>query len=131
MLTLTLRVTQKHAFSVHQIKSPFICHECFPPKLSYEKKKYGAMLKRERDTWSSQNSERKEEKMEHMKVPKYWKKREIAHTSKAIIKKEKVMIKGVPKILGLGKCSTHLHILIKVYDLYLLGSVFDLSIYVM
>jgi hypothetical protein len=48
------------------------------------------------------------------------KKREIAHTSKAIIKREKVMIKGVQKILGLGKYSTHLHILIKVYDLYLL-----------
>ena len=37
------------------------------------------------------------------------------------------MIKGVPKILGLGKYSTHLHILIKVYDLHLLGSGFWLS----
>ena len=27
MLTLTLRVTQKHAFSIHQIISPFIYHE--------------------------------------------------------------------------------------------------------
>jgi hypothetical protein len=36
-----------------------------------------------------------------MEVPKYQKKQEIAHTSKAIIKREKVMIKGVPKILGL------------------------------
>jgi hypothetical protein len=39
--------------------------------------------------------------MEHMKVPKVLKKREIAHTSKATFKREKVMIKGVPKILGL------------------------------
>ena len=30
-------------------------------------------------------------------------KKEIAHASKVIIKREKVMIKGVPKILGLGK----------------------------
>ena len=37
------------------------------------------------------------------------------------------MIKGVPKILGIGKYSTHLHILIKVYDLHLLGSGFGLS----
>ena len=58
-------------------------------------------------------------------------KKEISHTSKAIIKREKVMIKGVPKILGLEKYSTHLHILIKVYDLHLLGSDFDLAIYVM
>ena len=62
-----------------------------------------------------------------MKVPKYWKKRNIAHTSKAIIKREKVIIKGVQKILGLGKYSTHLHILIKVYDLHLLRSGFWLS----
>jgi hypothetical protein len=39
--------------------------------------------------------------MEHMKVPKVLKKREIAHTSKATFKREKVMINGVPKILGL------------------------------
>jgi hypothetical protein len=40
--------------------------------------------------------------MEHMKVPSAETKEiEIAHTSKAIIKREKVMIKGVPKILGL------------------------------
>ena len=63
--------------------------------------------------------------MEHMKVPSVEKKEiKIAHTSKAIIKREKVLIKGVPKILGLGKYSTHLHILIKVYGLYLLGSGF-------
>ena len=37
------------------------------------------------------------------------------------------MIKGVPKILGLEKYSTHLHFLIKVYDLHLLRSTFWLS----
>ena len=51
------------------------------------------------------------------------KKREIAHTSKAIIKREKVMIKGVPKISGLGNIL-HLHFLIEVYNLHLLGSGF-------
>ena len=85
------------------------------------------MLKK-RDTWSSQNSKRKEKRVEHMKVPKYWKKREIAHTSKAIIKKrESHDQKEYQKILGLGKYSTHLHILIKMYDLHLLGSGFWLS----
>ena len=34
--------------------------------------------------------------------------------------KGKVMIKGVQKYLGLGKYYTHLHFLIKVYDLHLL-----------
>ena len=54
---------------------------------SYAKKKYGAMLKKERDTWSTQNSKRKEKKYGTHEGSKYWKKREIAHTSKAIIKK--------------------------------------------
>ena len=69
MLTHTLRVTQKHVFRPPKINTPFIYHESFSPKFSYAKKKYGAMLKKERDTWSSQNSKRKEEKMEHMRVP--------------------------------------------------------------
>ena len=51
----------------------------------------------------------------------------IAHTPKIIIKREKVMNQGVPKILGLGKYPTHLHILIRVYDSYLLASSFWLS----
>ena len=67
----------------------------------------------------------KKKKIEHMKVPSVEKKEiKIAHTSKAIIKREKTMIKGVPKILGIGKYSIHLYILIKVYDLHLLGSGF-------
>ena len=45
-----------------------------------------------------------------MKVPNVEKKIEIAHTSKVIIKREKVMSKGVPKILGLEKYSTLAHL---------------------
>jgi hypothetical protein len=42
--------------------------------------------------------------MEHMKVPSAETKEiEIAHTSKAIIKREKVMIKGVPKNIRIRK----------------------------
>ena len=48
MLTLTLRVTQKHVFCPPKIKTPFIYHESCFPKYSYAKKKYGAMLKKER-----------------------------------------------------------------------------------
>ena len=52
------------------------------------KKKYGATLKKERDTWSSQNSKREEKKNRTHEGSKCWKKEiEIAHTSKAIIKK--------------------------------------------
>jgi hypothetical protein len=51
-------------------------------------------------------------------------KREIAHTSEATFKREKVMIKGVPKNIRIRKYSTHSHILIKVYAVYLLGSGF-------
>jgi undecaprenyl pyrophosphate synthase len=51
---------------------------------------------------------------------------EIAHTSKEIIKKRKSHDQGSTKILELRITSydTHLHILIKVYDLHLLGSGF-------
>ena len=45
MLTLIQRVTQKHAFSIHQINTPFICHESFSPEFSYAKK-YRAMIKK-------------------------------------------------------------------------------------
>jgi hypothetical protein len=62
MLTLTLRVTQQHVFRPPKIKTPFVCHESFSLKSSHAKKKHGAMLKKERDTRSSQNSKRKEEK---------------------------------------------------------------------
>jgi hypothetical protein len=68
--------------------------------------------------------------MEHMKVPKYWKK-EIVHTSKAIIKKRESWSKDYQKILGLeniphtctswSKCMTRIS----------LDPVFNLTIYVM
>ena len=54
--------------------------------------------------------------MEHMKVPKYWKKekREIAHTSKAIIKMRESHDQRSTKNIRIRKYFTHLHILIKV-----------------
>ena len=80
---------------------------------------------KKRETHEALKIAKEKKKMEHMKVPSVEKKEiKIAHTSKAIIKREKVMIKGVPKILGLEKYFTHLHILIKVNDLHLLGSSF-------
>ena len=128
MLTLIPRVMQKHVFHLPKIKTSFICHESFSPKFSYAKKKYEAMLKKERDTWSSQNSKRKEKNGTH-EGSKMLEKRKIkiAHTSKAILKKRESHDQRSTKILGLGKYSTHLHFLIKVYDLHLLGSSFSLS----
>ena len=67
MLTLTLRVTQKHVFHLPKIKTSFICHESFSLKFSYAKKKYESMLKRERH----EALKAIKEKMEHMKVSKY------------------------------------------------------------
>ena len=75
MLTLTLKVTQKHVVRLPKIKTPFICHESFSPKFFICRKEVWGYAKKKRDTWSSQNSKRKKGKrMEHMKVPKYWKK---------------------------------------------------------
>jgi len=92
------------------------------------KKKYGAIIKKNRGPWNSQIRKRKKKKWKTLRFQMLKKrKKKIAHTSKAIITREKVMIKGVPKILGLEKYSTHLHILIKVYDLHILGSDFWLS----
>ena len=91
---------------------------------SFHIPKRSMRLCKKRDTWSSQNNKRKKWNTWRFQDIE---KKEIAHTSKAISKREKVMIKGVPKILGLGKYSTHLHILIKVYDLHLLESDFWLS----
>ena len=48
MLTLTLRVMQKHAFSVHQIITPFTILCVLSQKISYAKKRIvWAMLKKE------------------------------------------------------------------------------------
>jgi hypothetical protein len=69
MLTLTLRATQKHAFSIHQyiyIYTPYIKHELFSPIFSFSNKEYGATPKKE--TYEALKIAKK---MEHMNVPKY------------------------------------------------------------
>ena len=72
MLTLTLRVMQKHVFHPPKIKTSFICHESFSPKFSYAKKKYEALLKKRHMKLSKKQKKRKKEKNnEHMKFPKY------------------------------------------------------------
>ena len=84
---------------------------------------------KKREACEALKIEKEKKKMEHMKVQKYWKKEErnIAHTSMAINQKRENLDERSIKILGIGQYSTHLHILIKVYDLHLLGSGFWLS----
>ena len=48
LLTLTLRVTQKHAFSVHQIITPFVYHVSLSQKFSYAKKNSMSYAKNEK-----------------------------------------------------------------------------------
>ena len=48
MLTLTLRVTQKHVFRPPKIKTLFICHKSFSPKFLYAKKEVWGYAKKER-----------------------------------------------------------------------------------
>ena len=103
MLTLTLRVTQKQVFFCPPNKYSIYLSWVFLSKVFIYQKEYGAILKKERDIWSSQNSKRKDEKEWNTWRFQSIEKSEIAHTFKAIIKREKVMIKGVPKILGLEK----------------------------
>ena len=62
MLTLTLRVTQKHVFRPPKIKTPFIYHESFSPKVLYAKNKYEVMLKKREAHEALKISKRKEEK---------------------------------------------------------------------
>ena len=47
LLTLTLKVTQKHAFSVHQIITPFVYHVSLSQKFHVPKRIVWAMLKKE------------------------------------------------------------------------------------
>ena len=47
LLTFTLRVTQKHAFSIHQIITPFIYHVSLSQKFHVPKIIVWAMLKKE------------------------------------------------------------------------------------
>ena len=48
LLTLTLRVTQKHAFFVHQIITPFIYHVSLSQRFSYAKKNSMGYAKKRR-----------------------------------------------------------------------------------
>ena len=68
MLTLTLRVTQKHVFCPPKIKTPFIYHESFSPKFSYAKQEVWGHAKK---LGTHEALKIAREKMEHMKVPKY------------------------------------------------------------
>ena len=92
---------------------------------SYAKKKYVAMLKK-RETYEAlkiaKEKKKKNGRHEGSKVLK-----KIAHTFEAFIKREKAVIKGVQKIFRIRTHhlnSAHLHFLIKVYALHLLGSSF-------
>ena len=49
LLTLTLRVTQKHAFSIHQINTPFVYHVSLSQKFDMPKRIVWAMLKKEKE----------------------------------------------------------------------------------
>ena len=63
MLTLTLRVTQKHVFCPPKIKTPFISHETFSLKFSYaENKVWGYAKKRETHEALKLAKEKKEKK---------------------------------------------------------------------
>ena len=75
MLTITLRVTQKHVFRPPKIKTPFICHESFSPKFAYAKKRMGLYLKKERETY------------EALKIAKETKKKNGTHEGSKVLKK--------------------------------------------
>ena len=78
MLTLTLRVTQKHAFFVHQIFTPFFYLESLFQNVSYAKRKVWAMLKKERKEkypYQKGMREKKESMPKSMKKRKERKKR--------------------------------------------------------
>ena len=70
MLTLTLRVTQKHAFFVHQIITPFIYHVSLSQKFHVPKRIVWAMLKKRKRKISMQKGMREKNCM-----PKSMKKR--------------------------------------------------------
>ena len=84
LLTLTLRVMQKHIFFVHQIITPFIYHVSFSQKFSYAKKNsMGYAKKRERKekkypcqkAWEKKNACRRawrKEKKERKKDSPYF-----------------------------------------------------------
>ena len=63
--TLTLRVTHKHAFSVHQIITPFIYYESLFQKVSYAKRIVWAILKKERNVHAKRHERKKMYAKEH------------------------------------------------------------------
>ena len=125
LLTLTLRVTLKHAFFIYQIITPFIYHVSLSQKFHVPKRIVWAMLKKG-----------KKRKRKKISMPKGMrekgvqrcppKKREKKHSppSPYFLEKNEIHDKGVQKENRIRKYSTHLHILIKVYALHLLGSGF-------
>ena len=90
IITLTLRVTQKHVFQPPKIKTSFICHESFPLKLSYAKKIEVCGYTKKRETHEALKIAKEKKKKngthEGSKVSKK-QERNIAHTSKAINQK--------------------------------------------
>ena len=85
LLTLTLRVTQKHAFSVHQIITPFTLSCVSLSKISCAKKKdMGYAKKREKKKIQAKRHERKKMHAKEHEEKKGKRKKEIkiAHTFK-------------------------------------------------
>ena len=66
LLTLTLRVTQKHAFSIHQINTPFVYHVSLSQKFDMPKRIVWAMLKKEKEK-KNVHAKRHERKKIHAK----------------------------------------------------------------
>ena len=85
LLTLTLRVTQKHAFSIHQIITPFIYHKSLSLKFHMPKRIVWAMLKKEEKNIHAKRHERKKcmpKSMKKRKEKERKKEIKIAHTFK-------------------------------------------------
>ena len=97
--------------SVHQIKILYSHVMSLSLKFSFTKRKYGLCKK-----IMPKSMRKKNPMLKSMKK----KKRKIAHIFKTKAKRERAMQKGVKK----GLKFTHLHFLIKVYDLHLLVSSF-------
>ena len=75
MITLTLRVTQKHAFSVHLKKHHSFVLSLSLQRFSYAKREVWGYAKKWETYEALKIAREKKKKMEHMKVLKYWKKR--------------------------------------------------------
>ena len=99
LLTLTLRVTQKYIFSIHQIITPFIYHVSLSQKFHVPKRIVWAMLKKEGKKYiHAKRHERKKQCMlKSMKKREEINKDSSYFQRKAFIQK-RVMIQGVPKI---------------------------------